>query len=162
MPRFPPPFSFLFLSFFNFGFTIGVGAAIGAIGERGGTPGENVQRSGWDPGGRGYGGPLSLGCLQQGLQLKVLLREGEKMAVAVAAPGALGFQGRVYNNLAKERSRRNGGGRIPILTCCADSWVLGGPLLCIWSRGEGMDKREGQPQETGLPPSSLYAGPAKY
>lgn len=80
MPRFPPLlFSFLFLSFFffYFGFTIELGAAIGAIRERGGTPGENIQRSGWDPGGRGYGGHLSLGCLQQGLQLKVPLRERE-------------------------------------------------------------------------------------
>ena len=79
MPRFPPLlFSFLFLSFFlNFGFTVGVGAAIGAGRERGGTPSGNVQRSGWDPGGRECGGHLSLGCLQQGLQPKVPLQERE-------------------------------------------------------------------------------------
>lgn len=37
------------------------------------------------------------------------------MAVAVASPGALGFQGRVYNNLAKRKKQKKWrGGRIPI------------------------------------------------
>ena len=101
MPRFPPLlFSFLFLFFFYFRFRVGVGAAIGAGRERGGTLSGNVQSSGWDPGGEDAVDTCPWDAFSKGYSRRCPFRR-EMMVVAVAPLGALGFQGRVCNNLVK-------------------------------------------------------------
>lgn len=63
--------------------------------------------------------------------------------------------------LQKERSRRNGEAvGFPSLSLLRWlTWVLGGPLLCIWSRGEGIDKRERSASGDWPLPSSLCLRP---